>query len=126
MRDDGRGALDHASATIARLNRQVQALAGKMQLEAIPDWGTDVSIALPLDAPEQTPADLAQWKLAAREFEVLQLLATGHSNRTISTSLGISENTVKFHTRNVFKKLGVRSRVEAATLAHNAGIVASA
>jgi len=125
VRDDGRGALDHASATLARLNRQVQALAGKMQLEAIPDWGTDVSIALPLDAPEQTPADLAQWKLAAREFEVLQLLAAGQSNRAIATSLGISENTVKFHTRNVFKKLGVRSRVEAATLAHNAGIAVS-
>ncbi|PRA00367.1 helix-turn-helix transcriptional regulator [Arthrobacter sp. MYb224] len=122
MRDDGRGAMDQASPTIERLNRQVQALAGRMELEVISEWGTDVSIVLPLDAPQSMPADLAQWKLAAREFEVLQLLAAGQGNRAISAALGISENTVKFHVRNLFKKLDVRSRAEAAALAHSRGV----
>ncbi|UYQ77105.1 helix-turn-helix transcriptional regulator [Glutamicibacter sp. JL.03c] len=123
VRDDGLGALDHQAPILQRLQRQVQALKGTLNLSPIAGWGTDVAVALPLDAPRSSAVDVAHWKLAKREFEVLQLLASGQGNRAISMQLGISENTVKFHIRNVFRKLEVRSRAEAAALAHSRGMM---
>jgi LuxR family maltose regulon positive regulatory protein len=55
--------------------------------------------------------------LTQRETEVYELLAAGHTNREIASSLFITEVTVKVHVRNIFRKLGVRSRTEAAVLA---------
>ena len=52
--------------------------------------------------------------LTNREREVYALLAEGRSNREIANSLVISEGTAKVHVRNVLKKLGVRSRTQAA------------
>jgi DNA-binding NarL/FixJ family response regulator len=54
--------------------------------------------------------------LTARELEILALLAAGARSRTIATDLGIAEPTVKRHITNLYRKLGVTSRVEAATL----------
>ncbi len=51
--------------------------------------------------------------LTAREIEVLQLLAFGHTNRDIADALYISENTVKNHVRNILEKLHLHSRMEA-------------
>lgn len=123
VRDDGGGLLDHNAPIIQRLQRQVQALKGILTLDTVAGWGTDVAIALPLDAPRPTSTDVAQWRLASREFEILQLLASGLGNRSIAAELGISENTVKFHVRNLFKKLDVHSRAEATALAHNRGVM---
>ena len=61
--------------------------------------------------------------LSAREIEVLAMIVHGHSNKEISSGLGISENTVKFHTTRIFEKLGVLDRVQAATAAIERGIV---
>ncbi len=52
--------------------------------------------------------------LTRREIEVLQLVAAGRRNREIAGQLCISTKTVEFHLRNVFRKLGVRSRAELA------------
>lgn len=52
--------------------------------------------------------------LSAREVEVLRPLARGDSNRAIAEALGISERTVERHVSNIFDKLGVASRTEAA------------
>ena len=52
--------------------------------------------------------------LTPREREVYSLLATGKTNREIATTLFITETTAKVHVRNVLRKLGVRSRTEAA------------
>jgi ATP/maltotriose-dependent transcriptional regulator MalT len=54
--------------------------------------------------------------LTAREFEVLQLLTRGRTNREIAAELVIAEVTAKVHVRHILKKLGVRSRTEAAVL----------
>jgi DNA-binding NarL/FixJ family response regulator len=52
--------------------------------------------------------------LTERESEVLELAAQGRSNGQIAAALALSENTVKFHLRNAFAKLGVTNRTEAA------------
>lgn len=122
VRDDGQGALSADAASIGRLDRRVQALAGTMEIDVMPGWGADVSVTLPLDAPIGPTGDVTGWNLAARELEVLQHLAAGQRNRTIASALNISENTVKFHVRNLFRKLDVRSRTEAIALAHSHGV----
>lgn len=122
VRDDGRGMLAPDAPNIVRLDRQVQALAGQLRVEVVPRWGADVFVTLPLDMPTRRTGDIAGWDLAARELEVLQHLVAGERNRTIASTLGISENTVKFHVRNLFRKLDVGSRTEAIALAHNHGL----
>ncbi|OPY55951.1 MAG: Transcriptional regulatory protein DegU [Pelotomaculum sp. PtaU1.Bin035] len=55
--------------------------------------------------------------LTRREIDVLRLVAHGESNRTIANKLYISEKTVKNHLTNIFQKLGVIDRTQAALLA---------
>lgn len=53
-------------------------------------------------------------ELSGRENEVLALVAEGCTNPEIATKLSVSENTVRFHMKNIFEKLGVTNRTEAA------------
>ncbi len=53
-------------------------------------------------------------KLTSREHEILKLIAKGLSNKLIARELDISDGTVKVHVKHVLKKLGLKSRVEAA------------
>jgi DNA-binding NarL/FixJ family response regulator len=55
--------------------------------------------------------------LSDREVEVLKLVAAGRSNREIALSLSISENTVKFHLKNILIRLSVSNRAEAVMVA---------
>ena len=59
--------------------------------------------------------------LTSREVSVLVLVAEGLTNYAIAHRLGISENTVKNHLRNVHQKLDVRCRTQAVTVATRAG-----
>lgn len=52
--------------------------------------------------------------LTARECEILRYIARGATNKAIARDLAIAESTVKVHVKNLLKKLGLRSRVEAA------------
>ena len=61
--------------------------------------------------------------LSQREIEVLELMATGATNRQIAHQLVVSVNTVKVHLRNIFSKLGVESRTEATLIAIREGLV---
>jgi len=63
--------------------------------------------------------------LSEREGVVLEAVARGLSNREIGRQLWISEQTVKFHLRNVYRKLGISSRTEAARYAYRTGRVAA-
>jgi DNA-binding CsgD family transcriptional regulator len=61
--------------------------------------------------------------LSKRELEILKLVATGAGNKEISQQLHISINTVKVHLRNIFTKLEIASRTEAAMWAVQNGLV---
>jgi len=61
--------------------------------------------------------------LTGRELDVLNLLASGKSNKEIGSQLFITETTVKSHLRSIFGKLNVLSRTEAITTASRRGLV---
>jgi two-component system NarL family response regulator len=61
--------------------------------------------------------------LTKRELEVLSQVAEGGSNREIAQVLGISENTVKNHVRNILEKLHLHSRMEAVVYAVRANLL---
>ena len=63
--------------------------------------------------------------LSGREAEVLMLAARALSNREIAESLHLSESTVKRHLSNVYEKMGVRSRGEAARKALSEGWISA-
>ena len=60
--------------------------------------------------------------LTPRELEILKHLAEGQSNKAIGRALDITDGTVKLHVKSILRKLGVRSRVEAAVLAVEHGL----
>jgi DNA-binding CsgD family transcriptional regulator len=55
--------------------------------------------------------DISQF--SKREKEVVELLLQGKSNKQIALALGVSQNTVEYHLKNIYKKLQVNSRTEA-------------
>ena len=60
-------------------------------------------------------------QLTRREREVLDALSQGWSNTQISSRLGISENTVKYHLKLIYGKLGVANQLQAVARMHEAG-----
>jgi DNA-binding NarL/FixJ family response regulator len=64
--------------------------------------------------------------LSEKEVVVLVELCHGRTNKEIAASLWLSEQTVKFHLRNVYRKLGIKSRTEALRYAYDHDLVALA
>jgi len=102
--------------SIGIIDPLVVAYRGSPELSAITD----------LDIPDLQRAvtrakldvkDCAVGSLTAREREVLSLLKRGQTNKEIAAQLFITEATAKLHVRHILRKLGVRSRTEAAILA---------
>jgi DNA-binding CsgD family transcriptional regulator len=124
IRDDGPGLLAQEALAVHRITERLAAVEGRLVLDALPGWGTTITVTVPLGAPE-APATAAKDPLEGlhpREREVLEQLALGRRNREIALTLHISESTVKFHVANILTKLGAASRTEAAALAHRTGL----
>lgn len=68
-------------------------------------------------------ADGSDPLLSNRELEVLKLVAGGATNGEIARKLWVTEQTVKFHLSNVYRKIGVANRTEASRYAHVNGLV---
>jgi NarL family two-component system response regulator LiaR len=62
-------------------------------------------------------------QITRREFEVLELIGRGLSNREIAEQLSVSESTVKTHSSRVFEKLGARRRTQAVQLGKEFGLL---
>jgi DNA-binding NarL/FixJ family response regulator len=77
--------------------------------------------------PRQVADELAEHvgdeTLSERELEVLRQVAAGNSNRRVALALGISEETVKAHMKNILSKLGANDRTHAVTIALKRGII---
>jgi DNA-binding NarL/FixJ family response regulator len=63
--------------------------------------------------------------LTRRELEILQLVAEGHSNTQLAKMLWVTEQTVKFHLSNVYRKLDVANRTEASRWAQLHGLLST-
>ena len=61
--------------------------------------------------------------LTPREIDVLRLIAGGHANKLVADQLGITEETVKGHVKNILSKLGATDRTHAVTIALKRGII---
>jgi LuxR family transcriptional regulator, maltose regulon positive regulatory protein len=105
-------------------------LAGTRDLlEPLPDPGAGLERlartekTLRLRALRRDTAGASFWELSERELAVLRLLASKLSQREIAAELYVSFNTVKTHTRAIFRKLGVASRAEAVDRAREVGLL---
>lgn len=67
------------------------------------------------DTPASTAASAPLLPLSEREHQVLRHIAAGDSNKEIARALNLSLHTVKRHVANIFNKLGVESRIQAAS-----------
>jgi DNA-binding NarL/FixJ family response regulator len=77
--------------------------------------------------PAEIAAELADHAvddaLTAREIDVLRLIALGNANKLVADQLGITEDTVKGHVKNILSKLGASDRTHAVTIALKRGII---
>lgn len=95
---------DHAASSLAR-----QALGRALE-----------RLAAVTGSPQ--PA-MSVGSLSGRELEVLTELVQGSPNKVIARALQMTENTVKFHLKNIFQKLGVQHRTQAIRVARERGLI---
>ena len=78
---------------------------------------------IPAPVADKLAQHLPRVQLSEREREILKLIAQGLRNKEVGAMLGIAEDTVKAHVRNVFDKLNVNDRTLAVTVALRRGII---
>jgi DNA-binding NarL/FixJ family response regulator len=78
--------------------------------------------ATPVPAPQAVSLD-DDPDLTRRELEILRLVAEGHSNGQLARMLWVTEQTVKFHLSNIYRKLDVANRTEASRWAQVHGLL---
>jgi len=93
-------------------------VAGKSYID--PDVAGKILTGYAVHGPAKLPTN---YKFSEREREVLQLLAQGLSNADIAGQLYITEGTVRNYTSEIFRKLGVSDRTQAAIMALRYGLV---
>jgi DNA-binding CsgD family transcriptional regulator len=113
----GDAPLQAAAERLCRACYRLQTEASELPLRATGAAAATGTDAAGLPAAPTAPAAPVLAALTPRERQVLQLLAGGFSSAEIARRLGISVDTVKFHCGNLYQKLGVRNRLQAARLA---------
>lgn len=99
--------------------------------DIFPEYASKLLAAFPIEDQKKTEPSPQKGQqtlfepLSAREIEVLQLIAQGITNQKIASKLFISPNTVKVHTRNIYGKLAVNTRMEAVAKARVLGVISS-
>jgi DNA-binding CsgD family transcriptional regulator len=88
----------------------------------------EVPVPYPVPVPAGQPFAVNSKKqeeleITPRELEILELIASGMSNREIAEKLFVSENTVKTHSSRVFDKLGAKRRTQAVQLGKEFGLI---
>jgi DNA-binding NarL/FixJ family response regulator len=78
-----------------------------------------------LAAPDGSASPKRVTGLSEKEMAVLAELANGYTNKQIAARLWLSEQTVKFHLRNIYRKLGIKSRTEALRYAYEHDLASS-
>ncbi len=78
---------------------------------------------IPADVAMEIASHAVDEPLTAREADILRLIAQGKSNKEIARAVGVAEETVKAHLKNIFAKLYVSDRTHAVTLAAKRGII---
>jgi DNA-binding NarL/FixJ family response regulator len=78
---------------------------------------------IPPEIASEMAEHFSQDELTDRELDVLKQLADGKANKEIGAQLGVSEETVKSHMRNILAKLGANDRTHAAMIAVRRGII---
>jgi LuxR family maltose regulon positive regulatory protein len=107
---------------LARLGRLMMPLLAETRAWAA-EHSPSIRIRNALSALSAATQDLGGGRrdrslpLTARELEVLAALARGGSNKVIARKLQMTDNTVKFHLKNIFQKLGVQNRTDAIRVA---------
>lgn len=110
------GYLLKTSATIEIIRAIYNVMGGVMVFDPAVQHIIQLFIGNNMDALAELKAlyeDHADVSLTDREWEILSLIALGHSNSDIANHLVISEATVKTHSKNIFAKLGITSREQA-------------
>jgi DNA-binding NarL/FixJ family response regulator len=111
----------------ARLKGAAGYIAKSLAIDELPDalraaLADDEFRSFGLDR-EAAPADDVLAGLSEREISMLRTLARGLSNKAIGRELWITEQTVKFHLTNIYRKLGVENRTQATRVAYEHGLV---
>jgi LuxR family maltose regulon positive regulatory protein len=123
-----RAVLDEGDEVLQLIREKYQSLLESELNARRPDSGRDFIETLlqasGTDLSRKTGLlNVALQPLTEREREMLVLLANGISNKDMANRLFVSENTVKFHLKNIYAKLSVVSRVQAITAARQIGII---
>ncbi len=113
---------DLLAESIRRAMRGESVVAPEMTGKLIAAYRQAASAA-PVPPLPATPAATVMDQLSAREQDILRGIARGESNKEIARALGIAETTVKIHVQHVLRKLNVSSRVHAAVIATNHGLI---
>lgn len=102
-----------ASAYVLKSSSSGQ-LIGAVRAAVFDSKSENVVVGMPREALEKAEGDAAGGLLSARELEILLLASRGLSNQQIASRARLAEGTVKRHLANIYQKMGVGSRVEAA------------
>jgi serine/threonine protein kinase/DNA-binding NarL/FixJ family response regulator len=114
LADNGRAVTASRGDRLLQARPRIEQLGGTIDMGLGPQGGLEVTIRFSLVDPAS---------LTPRELEVIQLLVEGFSNKEIARLLSIRPRTVNFHLDNIYAKLNINSRTEAAIYALRQGWV---